>query len=128
MPAGAAMIRAAAEFEHQLLEFQRSMTTLVSALDISPWEQLAQHLREISQQWSCMACGTTWHGLPDHVCTWTPLDPAAEHRMRVQLLKAYKVRPHEIGIPDMGCACHSAPFPAGWDYHRRTKHRNRRRR
>lgn len=43
------------------------------------------------------------------------------------LVSAYRVRPHEIGIGDMGCFCHPAPFPAARDYRRRTRRRNRRR-
>lgn len=53
-------------------------------------------------------------------------DRAFDHLLRVQILGAFKVPPHLIGI-DMGCACHSGPFPAARDYRRRTKHRNRRR-
>lgn len=89
-------------------------------------DEVAQYWHP-TQQWSCIACGSTWAGGPTHECTWTPLDAASEHRMRVQLLRAFRVRPHEIGIGDMGCACHPAPFPAARDYRRRTKHRNRRR-
>jgi len=51
-----------------------------------------------------------------------------EHVLALGLMKAYRVRPHHLGIRDMGCFCHPAPFPAARDYRRRTKHRNRRRR
>lgn len=122
------MIRAVAAFEQQMLEFQRGMATLVGVLDTSPLDQFAQHLREMQQQWTCFVCGTSWYGAGGHECNPRPYDAWSEHQMRVQLLKAYRVSPHEIGISDMGCACHSAPFPAARDYRRRTKHRNRRRR
>jgi len=126
--AGGVMVRAAAAFEQQMLDLQHSMAALVGAIDTSPLDQFAQHLREMFQQWTCFVCGTSWYGAGGHECNPRPHDAWAEHQMRVQLLKAYRVRPHEIGIGDMGCACHPAPFPAARDYRRRTKHRNRRRR
>ncbi len=49
-----------------------------------------------------------------------------KHRVRMQIFGAFKLRPHQVGLGDMGCACHSAPFPAARDYRRRTKHRRRR--
>lgn len=52
---------------------------------------------------------------------------AFEHQVKVGIFKAYRLRPHQIGYGDMGCACHPAPNPAARDYRRRTKHRNRRR-
>lgn len=55
-------------------------------------------------------------------------DRAFDHLLKVQILKAFKVRPHQVGIGDMGCACHAAPFPAARDYRRRTRHRRRRKR
>lgn len=122
------MIRAAAAFERQMLELQHGMATLVNALDTGPLDRLAQYLREMQQQWTCFVCGTSWYGAGGHECNPLPYDAWSEHQMRVQLLKAYRVRPHEIGIGDMGCACHPLPFPAARDYRRRTKHRNRRRR
>ena len=121
------MIRAAVAFEQQMLELQHGMATLVNALDTSPLDRLAQYLREIQQQWTCFVCGTSWYGAGGHECNPRPYDAWSEHQMRVQLLKAYRVRPHEIGIGDMGCACHPAPNSAARDYRRRTKHRNRRR-
>lgn len=51
---------------------------------------------------------------------------ADHHLLMVQTCKAFKVRPHELGIVHPGCACHSHPFPAARDYRRRTRHRNRR--
>ena len=127
--AAASMFRAAAQFEQQMFELQHGMATLVGAIDTSPLDQFAQHLREMFRQWTCFVCGTSWYGYGagGHECNPRPRDAWAEHQMRVQLLKAYRVRPHEIGIGDMGCACHPAPFPAARDYRRRTKHRNRRR-
>lgn len=120
-------IRMAAEFEHQMLAFQHGMATLVDTVDTTPLDQLAQYLREMQQQRTCFVCGTSWFGAGGHECNPRPCDVWAEHQMRVQLLKTYRVRPHEIGIGDMGCACHPAPFPAARDYRRRTRHRNRRR-
>lgn len=125
---GIDMIRAAAVFEQQMLAVQRGIATLVGAIDTSGLDQFTQHLREMFQQWTCFVCGTSWYGASGHECNPRSIDAWLEHQMRVGLLKAYKVRPHEIGIGDMGCFCHSAPFPAARDYRRRTKHRNRRRR
>jgi hypothetical protein len=125
--AAASMFRAAAHFEQQMFELQHGGTTSAGAIDTSPLDQFTQHLREMFQQWTCFVCGTSWYGSAGHECNPQPSDAWDEHRMRVQLLKAYRVRPHEIGIGDMGCACHSAPFPAARDYRRRTKHRNHRR-
>lgn len=127
-PFSASMIWAVANFEQQMLAFQRGLATMVNAIDTSATDQIAQHLREMFQQWTCFVCGTSWFGAGGHECRPRPYDAWSEHQMRVQLLKAYRVRPEEIGIGDMGCACHSAPFPAARDYRRRTKHRNRRRR
>ena len=124
-PSGITMIRVAAEFEQQMLEFQHGVATLVGALDAGPLDQSAQYLREMRQQWSCFVCGTSWSG-GGHECSSRPYNTWSEHQMRVQLLKAYRVRPHEIGIGNMGCACHPAPNPAAQDYRRRTKHRNHR--
>lgn len=120
-----ALFRVAAEFEHQMLAFQHGIATLVDTVDTAPLDQLAQYLREMQQQWTCFVCGTSWFGADGHECNPRPCDAWAEHQMRVQLLKAYRVRPHEIGIGDMGCSCHPVPFPAARDYRRRTKHRNR---
>lgn len=108
-------------------DFWTDMATLTAPLDTDLLERVAQHLREM-QQWTCFVCGTSWYGARDHDCNPRPYDAWAEHQMRVALLKAYRVRPHEIGIRDMGCACHTAPFPAARDYRRRSKHRNWRRR
>lgn len=52
-------------------------------------------------------------------------DAMLDHDLRVGIMKAYRVRPHHLGIGDMGCFCHPAPFPAARDYRRRTRHRNR---
>lgn len=123
-----ALFRVAAEFELQMLAFQRGVATLVETIDAAALEQLAQRLRELHRQRTCFVCGTSWFGAGDHECNPRPYNAWAEHQMRVQLLKAYRVRPHEIGIGDMGCSCHPAPFPAARDYRRRIRHRNRRRR
>lgn len=83
---------------------------------------------QLTMQWSCMACGTSWLGDAGHDCpTAVKPDRTFEHLLMVKTCKAFRVRPHLIGV-DMGCACHSAPFPAARDYRRRTKYRNRRRR
>jgi hypothetical protein len=124
---GINMIRAAAEFEQQMLALQHGMATLVGAVNTDPLDQFTRHLREMCQQWTCFVCGTSWYGAGGHECNPRPYDAWSEHQIRVQLLKAYRVRPHEIGIGNMGCACHPPPFPAARDYRRRTKHRNRRR-
>lgn len=73
--------------------------------------------------------------IPNHGDVFSTLlqPPAAitrayNHAMQVHILKAFRIRqPYLLGI-DMGCGCHPAPNPAGRDYRRRTKHRNRRRR
>lgn len=60
---------------------------------------------------------------------WPPPkpDPALEHWLMVRTAKAFRLRPHMLGLYPP-CACHPAPNPAARDYRRRTKHRNRRRR
>lgn len=52
-------------------------------------------------------------------------DRAFKHLLMIRITKAYRIRPHEVGI-DPGCACHPGPNPARRDYRRRTKHRRRR--
>lgn len=66
----------------------------------------------------------TWLPAP----SWPPPkpDPAFQHRLMARATKAFRVRPHQIGIYPP-CACHPAPNPAARDYRRRTKHRRRRR-
>lgn len=83
---------------------------------------------QLTLQWMCWVCGTSWFGNAAHDCpAAVKPDRAFEHLLMVKVLKVFRVRPHQIGV-DVGCACHSAPFPAARDYRRRTKHRNRRRR
>lgn len=96
-------------------------------LDTSGFEDLLAKY-QLTPHWSCMACGAFWFGDAAHYClAAVKPDRAFEHLIMVKTLKAFRVRPYQIGV-DMGCFCHSAPFPAARDYRRRTKHRNRRRR
>lgn len=44
----------------------------------------------------------------------------------LQLARALRIDPWPHGWSEP-CFCHPVPFPAAWDYRRRTKHRNRRR-
>lgn len=87
---------------------------------------LATH--QLTPRWSCLACGASWAGDAAHDCPAAAKpDRTLEHLIMAKTCKAFRVRPYQIGV-DMGCACHSAPFPAARDYRRRTRHRNRRRR
>jgi hypothetical protein len=52
---------------------------------------------------------------------------AYEHRLRMSITKAYRIRMYQLGHSDVPCACHPAPNAAARDYRRRTKHRSRRR-
>lgn len=100
---------------------------MTDLLDPSGFEDLMAKY-QLMPYWSCMACGTSWAGEAAHDCpAAVKPDWALEHLIMVKTLKAFRVRPYQIGV-DMGCACHSAPFPAARDYRRRTRHRNRRRR
>ena len=54
-------------------------------------------------------------------------DREFQHFLMVKVMKAYKIKPHDVGVYT-GCACHPASNPAGRDYRRRTKHRRRRQR
>lgn len=49
------------------------------------------------------------------------------HWLMIKIMKAYKIKPHDVGIYT-DCACHPASNPAARDYRRRTKHRRRRQR
>lgn len=49
-------------------------------------------------------------------------------RAAAQFARALGIEPPHGSPYAEPCACHPAPFPAMWDYRRRTKHRNRRRR
>lgn len=94
-------------------------------LDPEPFEDLLARY-QLTPYWSCLACGTSWFGDAGHDCPAAVMpNRAFQHLLMVKTVKAFRVRPYQIGV-DMGCTCHPAPFPAARDYRRRTKHRNRR--
>lgn len=85
-------------------------------------------LAQLAPCWTCWICGSEWLGDIAHDCPAARKpDPVARHWLMVGILKAYRLRPHQLGLGYPPCACHPAPNPAARDYRRRTKHRNRRR-
>lgn len=61
-----------------------------------------------------------------------PVDPAESYRTRhtlaVGVARAFRMKPWQLGVGAFSCSCHPGPMPGMAEYHRRRKHRNRRRR
>lgn len=80
------------------------MVSLSDLMDPGPFEDLLATY-QLTPQWSCLACGTSWFGGPGHDCPAARKpDRAFEHLLMVKTMKAFRIRrAHDLGVTT-GCA------------------------
>ena len=119
-PYSITMIRAAAEFEQQMLAFTGSeRDEFVAYWQSSPWSFEQAWFNWVGRRAmeAAQVTLTAWSEQFTMIC-------AGLRESMSQLARSFSRKP----CGALECFCHPDPFPAARDYRRRTRHRNRRRR